>query len=259
VIPFPGIDPVAVHIGPLAIRWYGLAYVTGILLAWWLMKARATRAGGGWTEEGVSDLTFYVAIGLVVGGRLGYTLFYNLDVYLYDPLAIFKVWQGGMSFHGGLIGGMVGATWYARKTGRSVLEVMDLVAPVIPVGLFLGRIANFINGELWGDPTDLPWGVVFPDPAAGEIPRHPSQLYEALLEGVVLFAILWPFSKRPRPPGLVSGLFLIGYGLARFLVEFVRTPDAHIGYLAFGWLTLGQVLTVPVVLAGLWLSLRPRH
>ncbi len=259
MIPFPGIDPVAVHIGPLAIRWYGLAYVTGILSAWWLMKGRAVRPGSGWSEDQVGDFIFYAALGLVIGGRLGYTLFYNFHVYVKDPLAVFKVWQGGMSFHGGLIGVLLAAAWYARKAGKRFFEVTDLVAPVVPIGLLLGRLANFVNGELWGAPTDLPWGVVFPDPAAGDIPRHPTQIYEAVLEGVLLFAWLWTFSKKPRPMGVVSGAFLVGYGAARFLVEFVRVPDVQLGYLALGWLTMGQVLTIPMLLAGLWLCLRPRR
>ncbi len=258
MIPFPGIDPVAVQIGPLAIRWYGLAYVTGILSAWWLMKHRATRPASGWTEDQVGDFIFYAALGLVIGGRLGYILFYNFSAYVKDPLAVFKVWQGGMSFHGDLIGGLVACACYARKSGKSFFEVTDRVAPVIPLGLCLGRIANFINGELWGAPTDLPWGVVFPDPAAGDIPRHPSQIYEALLEGVLLFAFLWNYSRKPRPSGRVTGAFLIGYGCARFLIEFVRVPDVHLGYLALGWLTMGQILSVPMLLAGLWLCLRPR-
>jgi phosphatidylglycerol---prolipoprotein diacylglyceryl transferase len=260
VIPFPGIDPVAVHIGPLAIRWYGLAYVTGILSAWWLIKRRAAaRPASGWTEDQVGDLIFYVALGLVIGGRLGHVLFYDFPVYVKDPLAVFKVWQGGMSFHGGLIGVLLAAACYARKAGKRFLEVTDLVAPVVPIGLLLGRLSNFVNAELWGTPTDLPWGVVFPDPAAGDIPRHPSQIYEALLEGVLLFAFLWIFSKKPRAMGVVSGAFLVGYGCARFLVEFVRAPDVQLGYLALGWLTMGQVLTVPMLLAGLWLCLRPRR
>ncbi len=259
MIPFPAIDPVAVHLGPLAIRWYGLAYAAGIFSAWWLMRSRVARPGSGWTEDQVGDFIFYAALGLVLGGRLGYVLFYNFSQYVRDPLAVFKVWQGGMSFHGGLIGALTAAALYARKTGKRFFEVTDRVAPVVPIGLFFGRIANFINGELWGAPTDLPWGVVFPDPAAGDIPRHPSQLYEALLEGLVLFAFLWIFSRKPRPAGVVSGAFLIGYGVARFLVEFVRVPDAHLGYLAFGWLTMGQVLTVPMLLAGLWLCARLRR
>ncbi len=253
MLAFPNIDPVAVHLGPLAIRWYGLAYVAGFLAGWALMNRRAARPGSGWDAEQVGDLVFYSVLGVILGGRLGYVLFYNLPVYLAHPLDIFKVWQGGMSFHGGLAGSLVVLVIFGRRTGRGFRAVADFIAPVVPIGLCLGRIANFINGELWGAPTDLPWGVVFPNPDAGGVPRHPSQLYEASLEGVLLFTILWWYSSRPRPRGAVAGLFLLGYGVLRFLVEFVRQPDAQIGYLAWGWLTMGQLLSLPVILFGAWL------
>ncbi|HTT08980.1 MAG TPA: prolipoprotein diacylglyceryl transferase [Gammaproteobacteria bacterium] len=253
MLAFPNIDPVAVHLGPLAIRWYGLAYVAGFLAAWTLLNQRAARPGSGWDAEQVSDLVFYSALAVVLGGRLGYVLFYNLPVYLAHPLDIFKVWQGGMSFHGGLAASLLVLAAFGHFTGRGFRAVADFLAPVVPIGLCLGRIANFINGELWGAPTDLPWGVVFPNPDAGGIPRHPSQLYEAGLEGVLLFVVLWWYSQRPRPTGAVAGLFLLGYGTLRFLVEFVRQPDAQLGYLAWDWLTMGQLLSLPVILFGVWM------
>lgn len=254
MLPFPNIDPVAIHIGPLAVRWYGISYLVGIAVGWWLMRRRARAPDSGWTAGEVGDFVFYLALGAVLGGRVGYILFYNFGVYLQDPLAIFRVWQGGMSFHGGLIGLFVASWWWARKTRRGFLEVCDFVVPAGPLALFFGRMANFINGELWGAPTQLPWGMVFP--GGGPMPRHPSQLYEAVLEGVVLFAIIWWYSGHRRPRGSVTGLFLIGYGVARSLVEFVREPDAQIGYLAGDWLTMGQVLSVPMIALGLWLMLR---
>ena len=256
MIQFPDIDPIAFRLGPLAIRWYGISYVVGIMLGWWLLLRRAAQSATGWTSDAVGDVVFYAALGLILGGRIGYVLFYNFPVYAQHPLDIFKVWEGGMSFHGGLIGGLLALYLWGRSNGRTFLEVIDFLAPVVPVGLFCGRIANFINGELWGAPTSLPWGVVFPDPRAGGIPRHPSQLYEAGLEGLCLFAILWFFSRRPRPQGAVAGLFLLGYACARIFVEFFREPDPQLGYLAWGWLTMGQVLSLPMGLIGLWLLLR---
>jgi phosphatidylglycerol:prolipoprotein diacylglycerol transferase len=250
MLPFPNIDPIAFELGPFAVRWYGLAYVTGICIAWWLLRSRARKNSSEWSLVQVDDLIFYAALGVVLGGRIGYVLFYNLPTYLSDPSAILKVWQGGMSFHGGLLGCWFAMWLFARKTEKSWLGVGDFLAPVVPIGLFLGRIANFINSELWGEPTGLAWGVVFPDPAAGGVPRHPSQLYEAFLEGLVLFAILWMFSRKPRPLGSVSGMAMFWYGCFRFLVEFVRTPDAHLGYLAMDWLTMGQILSAPMIVIG---------
>ncbi len=249
MIPYPQIDPVAIHLGPLAIRWYGLSYLAGILGGWWLLRRRA--AGHGWSHEQVGDLVFYAAMAAVLGGRLGYALFYNFGFYWQHPLAILRVWEGGMSFHGGLLGVLLVLYWYGRRCGRGFFGVADFLAPVVPVGLFFGRIANFINGELWGAPASVPWAMIFPDPRAGGIPRHPSQLYEAGLEGLCLFLILWLYSARPRPTMAVSGVFLAGYGLSRFLLEFLRQPDVQLGYLAFGWLTMGQVLSLPMLLAGL--------
>lgn len=251
MLSYPQIDPIAFQLGPLAVRWYGIAYIVGIVGGWWLMRLRARRPGSGWRSDEVADLTFYAALGGVLGGRIGYALFYNFPAYLDRPLDILKVWEGGMSFHGGLIGVLIAIAWFASRTGRSFFQVSDFLAPVVPLGLMAGRLGNFINGELWGAPSRLPWAMVFPDPRAGGIPRHPSQLYQAFLEGLLLLLILWWFSSRPRPAAAVSGLFLLGYGLARFAVEFVREPDAHLGYLAFGWVTMGQVLSLPMVVAGL--------
>ena len=254
---YPHINPIAFHIGPLQVHWYGIMYLIGFGAAWWLGRLRARRPGSGWTEQQVGDLVFYGAVGAVLGGRLGYVLFYDLAVYAADPLKVFKVWEGGMSFHGGLIGVLVAMTLYSRHLRKGFFQVMDFLAPLVPIGLGAGRIGNFINGELWGKVTDLPWGMVFPN--GGPLPRHPSQLYEAFLEGLVLFAILWVFSSEPRPKMAVSGLFLLCYGVFRFLVEFVRVPDAQLGYLAFGWLTMGQILSTPLIIAGavmLWLAYR---
>ena len=250
MINFPEIDPVAIQIGPLAIHWYGLAYLAGIGLAWWYLRAPARREPYGLNAEAVGDLVFYAALGAVLGGRFGYILFYNFEQYLSDPLSIFAVWQGGMSFHGGVLGFIAAVAWMARNRDKRFLEISDFIVPAVPIGLGLGRVANFVNQELWGAPTTVPWGVVFTHPAAGGFARHPSQLYEALLEGLCLFLILH-FASRARPPrGVVTGLFLGCYGLMRSLVELVREPDAHIGYLAGDWLTMGHVLSAPMVLAG---------
>ena len=246
---FPNIDPVAIDLGFLQIRWYGLSYIAGIVGAWALLHYRAKPGRISWTVEQVADLMFYGILGVIIGGRLGSVLFYNLPYYLDHPLDVIKVWQGGMSFHGGLLGVLVACWLYGRKIDKKFFEVTDFLAPVVPVGLFTGRIGNFINAELWGKPADVPWGMVFP--GAGALPRHPSQLYEAFLEGLCLFVILWWFSARPRPLMAASGLFLLGYGLFRFAVEFVREPDAHLGYPGFGWLTMGQVLSFPMIVVGI--------
>lgn len=260
MLPFPAIDPVAVQLGPLAVRWYGLSYLAGIGLGWWLLDRRARRSQGRWSVPEVSDLVFYAAVGAVLGGRIGYVLFYNLGAYLDDPLSLFAVWRGGMSFHGGVLGFMAGMAILARRQQRPFLAVTDFVVPAVPLGLFFGRVANFINQELWGAPTTVPWGVLFTHPAAGAMPRHPSQLYEAGLEGLVLFALLNGRWRQNLRRGTISAMFLVGYGVFRFAVEFVREPDAHIGYLAGGWLTMGHVLSLPMVAAGLAMLVwvRPR-
>ncbi|HJX17076.1 MAG TPA: prolipoprotein diacylglyceryl transferase [Acidiferrobacterales bacterium] len=244
----PTIDPVAISLGPVKIHWYGLMYVIGFLALWFFASRRAKQPDSGWTAEQVSDFVFYGALGVILGGRLGYMLFYNLPHYLAHPLDMLKVWQGGMSFHGGLIGVLLAMLYFARKTGKTFFTVADFFAPWVPIGLGLGRLGNFINHELWGRTTDGPWGMVFRE--AGPLPRHPSQLYQAALEGLALFVILWLFARKPRPTASVSGLFLICYGLFRILAEFVREPDPQLGYLAFGWLTMGQVLSVPMILFG---------
>lgn len=251
MISYPNIDPIAFSLGPVKVHWYGLMYLVGFVGGWWLGRLRAKRPASSWSPEQVDDLVFYCGLGVILGGRIGYVLFYGFDHLTADPLSIFKVWQGGMSFHGGLLGVLTAMGIYARKTGKSFFQVTDFIAPLVPIGLGAGRIGNFINGELWGKVTDLPWGMVFPDPRAGDLPRHPSQLYEAALEGIVLFLILWFFSRQRRPTMAVSGLFLICYGLFRFAVEFVRIPDPQLGYLALGWVTMGQLLSLPMVVIGM--------
>lgn len=246
---YPDIDPVALALGPIKIHWYGITYVVGIVTAWYLLRWRAGKNPLlGWKQEHIDDMVFFGTLGIIVGGRLGSVLFYNLPYYLDHPIDIFKINQGGMSFHGGLIGVLVAMLWFARKTNSTFFQVTDFIAPVIPIGLGCGRIGNFINGELWGAPSSLPWAMVFP--GAGDMPRHPSQLYEVLLEGILLFIILWFYSAKPRPIMAVSGLFLLGYGVFRSSVEFVREPDAHIGYLAFDWVTMGMVLSLPMIIFG---------
>jgi phosphatidylglycerol:prolipoprotein diacylglycerol transferase len=243
-------DPVIVQLGPLALRWYGTMYLVGFLGGWWLARVRAKRhPTWGWRPAEVGDLLFFVALGVILGGRIGYVLFYDFAQFVEEPLRLVRIWEGGMSFHGGLIGVGLAAWLYARKTERSFFQVTDFLAPLVPIGLGAGRLGNFINGELWGRATDLPWAIIFP--AAGDrLPRHPSQLYELVLEGVVMFTVLWVFSSKPRPPMAVSGLFLVLYGAFRFAVELVREPDRHLGYLAWGWLTMGQVLSLPMILLG---------
>ncbi|MGL5604242.1 MAG: prolipoprotein diacylglyceryl transferase, partial [Plesiomonas sp.] len=247
---FPHIDPVIFQIGPLALRWYGLMYLVGFVFALWLGSRRAAKANSGWTKDDVENLLYAGFFGVFLGGRIGYVLFYNFDLFLANPLYLFKVWEGGMSFHGGLIGVITAMCIFAYRTHRPMFAVADFVAPLIPFGLGVGRIGNFINGELWGRVTDVPWAMVFPE--GGPFPRHPSQIYEALLEGLVLFIILNLFVNKPRPTGSVSGMFLVFYGLFRIFCEFFREPDAQLGFFD-GWLTMGQLLSVPMVLAGVGL------
>lgn len=255
-IPFPDIDPVAIQIGPLAIRWYALAYITGILLGWWYLRRLSERWASPVGAELIDDFVIWATAGIVLGGRLGYVVFYNLDQYLANPIQIFLVWHGGMSFHGGLLGVIAAAWLFARRRRISLLALSDLLACAAPIGLFFGRAANFVNGELYGRVTDVPWAMVFPN--GGPLPRHPSQLYEAFLEGFILFSILVVLAYRPaiyRRSGLLTGLFLIGYGLARILVEFAREPDAQLGFV-LGPYSMGQILSTPVVLLGVYLAVR---
>jgi phosphatidylglycerol---prolipoprotein diacylglyceryl transferase len=251
----PQFDPVALQIGPLAIRWYGLMYLLAFALFLGLGRLRLSRAlyreQSGLDARMLEDVLFYGALGVVLGGRLGYVLFYKPAWYLEHPGQMLAVWQGGMSFHGGLIGVLTACLIYCRRRGLDFLRLMDFIAPLVPLGLAAGRLGNFINGELWGRASSVPWAMVFPQ-AGDSIARHPSQLYQFAGEGLTLFALLWWYSARPRPAGAVSGLFLVGYALARFMAEFAREPDAFLGFFV-GGLTMGQLLCVPMLVAGLWL------
>lgn len=250
----PDFDPVAVQLGPISVHWYGLMYLFGFAMVWLLGRHRIKRGHTDLSLRNLEDLIFYCVLGVVLGGRLGYILFYKPAEYIAHPLKVFYVWEGGMAFHGGLIGVIVAMLLFARKHHKPLLELGDFIAPLIPLGLAAGRLGNFINGELWGRPTDLPWGMLFPMAADG-VARHPSQLYEMALEGLVLFAVLWWFSRKPRPLGQVSGLFLAGYGIFRFFVEFTREPDYFLGLLA-GGLSMGQLLSLPMIAAGLFIFFR---
>lgn len=247
MLQYPQFSPEAFSIGPLAVRWYGLMYLFGFLTAWLLGRKRAG-LGKLLTRQQFEELLTWGVLGVILGARLGYVIFYDPLYYLNNPAQILQVWHGGMSFHGGLLGVLVALWATARQMGVSFWDLTDFVAPLVPPGLFFGRIGNFINAELWGRVTDAPWGMVFP--GAGPLPRHPSQLYEATLEGLVLFVVLWIFSGRSRPRGAVSGVFALGYGLARCFVEFFRQPDAQLGYLAFGFVTMGMILCLPLLLIG---------
>ena len=258
VIPFPAIDPVLVEFGPFVIRWYALAYITGILLGWRYMLSLAARQTGGPNARDIDDVVVWATLGTVLGGRLGYVLFYKPAYFLANPEAVLFVWQGGMSFHGGLLGVLAAVTLFARRRGIGLPGLADLVACAAPIGLFLGRLANFINGELWGRPSDVPWAMVFP--RGGPLPRHPSQLYEAALEGMVLFVglwALWRLTKVRERPGFLFGAFLAGYGVSRLIVELFRQPDAHLGFILAG-ATMGQLLSLPMIAAGLWLMARAK-
>ena len=259
ILPYPEIDPVAFSIGPVAVRWYGIAYVAGILIAWLLaerMVARETLWPGNrapMSKNALGDFIVWATIGIVIGGRLGYVLVYDTERTLAVPLSVFQIWNGGMSFHGGLLGTIIAMILFARRNGIPVWSLIDTVGSVAPVGIFFGRIANFINGELWGHVTDVPWAMIFP--TGGPLPRHPSQLYEAGVEGLLLFLVLQFLVYRTgalKRPGLIAGIFATGYGLGRIFSELFREPDANLGYLTGGWLTMGMVLSLPVVAAGLW-------
>jgi phosphatidylglycerol---prolipoprotein diacylglyceryl transferase len=252
----PEIDPEIFRIGPLAVRWYGVMYLLGFFAAWWLGARRIAQGLAPISRARLDDLIFVIVIGVVLGGRLGYVLFYKPGYYATHPLEIFAVWQGGMSFHGGFLGVLAAAWFFARRHRIAWWDLMDYVAPLVPIGLGTGRLGNFINGELWGRVTDAPWGMVFRG-EAGPLPRHPSQLYELVLEGVALFALLWWFSSRRRPRMQVSAVFLIGYGVARFVCEFAREPDSFLGVLALG-LTMGQWLSAPMIAAGVVLLVLSR-
>jgi len=248
MLAYPIIDPVAFKIGPIQVHWYGIMYLVGFAAAWLLGLWRASQPNSGWTKGQVADLIFYAAVGVIIGGRLGYILFYNFSYFLHHPLSIFKVWNGGMSFHGGVVGVAIAMWLFSIKLKKSVWDVTDFIIPLVPIGLGAGRMGNFINGELWGRITHVPWAMVFPN--AGSLPRHPSQLYELLLEGVLLFIILWWFSAKQKPRFAVSGLFLFCYGSFRFFSEFFRQPDPQLGFIAWGWLTMGQLLSLPMIMIG---------
>jgi len=274
---FVDINPIAFSIGPVQVHWYGIMYLIGFAAAWWLGQRRRAAGRLPVTADQFSDLAFYLMLGVILGGRIGYMVFYDTSELVQHPASLFRVWEGGMSFHGGLLGVLAAALIWTRRRKLNFFDAVDFIAPLVPIGLGLGRLGNFIGGELWGRHTDVPWGMIFPRALeslektrdalyqmylAGELDneaRHPSQLYEFCLEGIVLFAVLWLYSRKPRPRYAVSGLFALLYGLFRFSVEFVREPDVQLGFVAFDWLTMGQILSIPLILVGvilLWMSRR---
>jgi phosphatidylglycerol:prolipoprotein diacylglycerol transferase len=268
---YPAIDPIIFSLGPLSIRWYGLAYLAAFAMCFWLGNRRAARPDSGWDAQGVSDVVFYGALGAVVGGRFGYVLFYGFERFLQDPLWLVRIWDGGMSFHGGLLGTLLALWWFGRKTSRSFFEVSDFVAPLVPLGLGFGRLGNFANTELPGRMTDSALGMIYPCSADAirainplctgqweDFARHPSPLYQAFAEGLVLFVLVWLVASRPRATGVISGVFLAGYGGLRFLTEFFRQPDDHLGFIAFEWLTMGQLLSIPMFIVGILIAVYAR-
>ncbi len=244
---YPALDPIAISLGPVSIHWYAISYLVGIGLVWWTLGIKARRYNLTWTSEDIADIVFYAVVGVLLGGRVGYVLFYGFDNLINDPVSALKIWRGGMSFHGGLLGVLVGVYVYAKSRGHRFFQVTDFIAPSIPLALGCGRIGNFINTELPGRVTEVPWAVIFPGEIVG---RHPSSLYQAILEGPVLFVILWVFASKSRPLMVTSGLFLLTYGGIRVFTEFFREPDAHMGYLFMDWVTAGQLLSFPMILLG---------
>lgn len=249
MLTYPHIEKIAMQIGPVKIYWYGIMYLLGFASAWILATLRAKKLNYNWNSETISDFIFYCAVGVILGGRIGYILFYEFNAFLDNPLFIFKIWLGGMSFHGGFIGLIISLFFFAHKNKLSFLTILDFTAPLAPLGIAFGRIGNFINAECVGRITTVPWGMIFPD--SGLFPRHPSQLYESLFEGILLFIILWIYSAKPRNRGTVCSLFILLYGICRFGCEFFRSPDQHIGFIAFNWLTLGQLLSLPMIIIGI--------
>jgi len=255
---YPQIDPVAFSLGPLTVHWYGVTYLVAFLVGWWLAKYRASKPGSGWKPDEIGDLVFYIVLGVIVGGKLGSALFYQTENLLQDPIGTLNPMNGGMSFHGGFIGVLIAFWLYARNTNRTFFDVADFIAPAFPIGLGAGRVGNFINGELWGRIADVPWAMIYPH--VGPEPRHPNQLYQIIGEGIILFLIVWIFSSKSRPRMAVSGMFALVYGIYRFIVEFFREPDGHLGFIAMDWLTMGQLLSVPmIVIGGLLLFLAYRN
>ncbi len=255
MILYPNINPIAFSLGPLAVHWYGLTYLLGFIGCFWLSVIRGRTRG--WTSQQLTDILFYVAMGIIFGGRIGYILFYYPAEIINHPLTLLAFWEPGRSFHGGMLGVFIALLFYVKFNFKKFIELTDFIAPAVPIGLGFGRLGNFINGELYGRITTLPWGMVFPH--VGPQPRHPSQLYELFLEGFVLCIVLVWYARKPRPLGAVSGMFLLGYGIIRCLVEFVRAPDEGHGFVAFNWLTMGQLLSIPMIILGLYFVLRNRE
>lgn len=258
-LPYHNIDPEIFRIGPVVLRWYSLAYILGILLGWWYLAKLSMRKHAPYTRQDADDFVLWATFGIILGGRLGYVLFYRPGFYADNPAEILQVWDGGMSFHGGLLGVILAIWWFTKRRDIPIRAFADYIACVVPIGLFFGRLANFINGELWGAPSNLPWAMVFP--SGGPEPRHPTQVYEALLEGVVIFLVLnWLLRRTAavRMPGLITGSFFVLYGVFRYLIEFVRVPDAHLGYLG-GIISMGQILSLPMIAFGLYLILSARQ